>query len=68
MLVVLTGEEIQNNKQLQRIMVHVFLKKSRWSSTLLEERAMDHCKLGKELDLFMISEYGPGFAFYLLKG
>ena len=28
----------------------------------------DHKKLGKELELFMISEYGPGFPFFLPKG
>ena len=36
---------------------------------LLEEaKKRDHKKLGKELDLFMISEYGPGFPFFLPKG
>jgi len=36
---------------------------------LLEERkARDHRKLGKELGLFMISEYGAGFPFFLPKG
>jgi len=36
---------------------------------LLEERkARDHRKLGKELGLFMISEFGPGFPFWLPKG
>ncbi len=28
----------------------------------------DHRKLGKELDLFMMSEYGPGFPFFLPNG
>ena len=36
---------------------------------LLEERKKrDHRKLGKELGLFMISDYGPGFPFWLDKG
>lgn len=37
--------------------------------TILEERKKrDHKKLGKELGLFMISEYGPGLPFWLPKG
>ncbi len=36
---------------------------------LLEEaKKRDHKKLGKELELFMISEYGPGFPFWLPNG
>ena len=36
---------------------------------ILEERKKrDHRKLGKELELFMISEYGPGLPFWLPKG
>ena len=36
---------------------------------LLEEaKKRDHKKLGKELELFMMSEYGPGFPFFLHKG
>lgn len=35
----------------------------------LEERKnRDHRKIGKELDLFMVSEFGPGFPFWLPKG
>ena len=33
-----------------------------------EAKKRDHRKLGKELGLFMLSEYGPGFPFYLPKG
>ena len=33
-----------------------------------EAKKRDHKKLGKELELFMISEYGPGFPFFLPKG
>ena len=35
---------------------------------LEEAKKRDHRKLGKELELFMISEYGPGFPFFLPKG
>ena len=36
---------------------------------LIEERKKrDHRLLGKQLDLFMISEYGPGFPFWLPNG
>lgn len=30
-------------------------------------RKRDHRKLGKELDLFFVSEYGPGFPIFLPK-
>ena len=37
--------------------------------TLIEEaEKRDHRKLGKELELFMMSDYGPGFPFFLPKG
>lgn len=37
--------------------------------TMLEEaKARDHRKLGRELELFMMSEEGPGFPFMLPKG
>ena len=35
---------------------------------LEEAKKRDHRKLGKELELFMLSEYGPGFPFFLNKG
>jgi threonyl-tRNA synthetase len=35
---------------------------------LEEAKKRDHKKLGKELDLFMMSEYGPGFPFWLPNG
>ena len=35
---------------------------------LLEEaKKRDHKKLGRELNLFMMSEYGPGFPFLFTK-
>jgi threonyl-tRNA synthetase len=35
---------------------------------LEEAKKRDHRKLGKELELFMMSEYGPGFPFFLPNG
>lgn len=35
---------------------------------LEEAKKRDHKKLGKELELFMLSEYGPGFPFWLANG
>ena len=59
------------NEQLQRIYGVCFFDENELKQHLinLEERAKrDHRKLGKELELFMISEYGPGFPFWLPKG
>ena len=60
-----------NNKMLQRIYGVCFdteegLKE--YLNLLEEAKKRNHKKLGKELDLFMISEYGPGFPFFLPKG
>ena len=60
-----------NNKMLQRIYGVCFETEEQLNDYLnyLEEaKKRDHKKLGKELDLFMISEYGPGFPFFLPKG
>ena len=60
-----------NNKQLTRIYGTAFFSDADLKEHLnnLEERKKrDHRKLGKELDLFMISEYGPGFPFWLFNG
>ena len=60
-----------NNKMLQRIYGVCFDTEERLKEylDLLEEaKKRDHKKLGKELELFMISEYGPGFPFFLPKG
>ena len=35
---------------------------------LRRPRSRDHRKLGKELGLFMLTEEGPGFPFFLPKG
>ena len=60
-----------NNKMFQRIYGVCFKTEEDLSNHLnfLEEaKRRDHKKLGKELDLFMISEYGPGFPFFLRDG
>lgn len=60
-----------NNKMLQRIYGICFENEEDLNEhlALLEEaKKRDHKKLGKELDLFMISEYGPGFPFFLNNG
>lgn len=59
------------NEQLQRIYGTCFFTEEdlkRHLEILKEREARDHRKLGKELELFMISEYGPGFPFWLPKG
>ncbi|MFA5697145.1 MAG: threonine--tRNA ligase [Candidatus Izemoplasmatales bacterium] len=59
------------NKQLTRIYGTSFFSAEELANYLriVEERKKrDHRKLGKELDLFMLSEYGPGFPFWLPNG
>ena len=61
----------EKNKMLQRIYGISYPKASELEAYLkmLEEaKARDHRKLGKELDLFMLAEEGPGFPFFLPKG
>jgi len=56
---------------LQRIYGTCFATKEQLDEHLhiLEERKKrDHRKLGKELELFMISDFGPGLPFWLPKG
>ena len=60
-----------NNKMLQRIYGICFETEEDLNNHLefLEEaKRRDHKKLGRELELFMFSEYGPGFPFWLPKG
>ncbi|MDY0023359.1 MAG: threonine--tRNA ligase, partial [Candidatus Izemoplasmatales bacterium] len=60
-----------DNKQLTRVYGTSFFTKEELYEHLnnLEERKKrDHRKLGKQLDLFMLSEYGPGFPFWLPNG
>lgn len=57
--------------QLQRVYGTCFMTEEALKTHLnnLEERKKrDHRKLGKELDLFMMSEYGPGFPFWMPNG
>ena len=61
----------ENNKMLQRIYGISFEKAKDledYLKMLEEAKKRDHRKLGKELDLFMMSEEGPGFPFFLPKG
>jgi threonyl-tRNA synthetase len=58
-------------KMLQRIYGIAFTKKSELDEHILRmEEALkrDHRKLGKELELFVLMEEGPGFPFFLPKG
>lgn len=60
-----------NNKMLQRIYGVCFTSQEdldKYLYDMEEAKKRDHKKLGKELELFMISEYGPGFPFWLPKG
>ncbi len=60
-----------NNKMLQRVYGICFDKEedlNDYLNFLEEAKKRDHKKLGKELDLFMISDYGPGFPFFLPNG
>ena len=61
----------EKNKMLTRIYATAFAKKEDLDAyvTIIEEPKMrDHRKLGKELGLFMMSDAGPGFPFFLPKG
>ena len=60
-----------NRQTLQRIYGVAFPKKDELDAYLerIEEaKRRDHRKLGKELGLFMMTEEGPGFPFFLPKG
>lgn len=60
-----------NNEMLTRIYGIAFFSEEKVKKylQLLEDRKQrDHRKIGKELDLFMVSDYGPGFPFWLPKG
>ncbi|MBS5284579.1 MAG: threonine--tRNA ligase [Clostridiales bacterium] len=61
----------EKNKMLTRIYGTAFGNKADLENylTMLEEaKKRDHRKLGKELGLFMFTEEGPGFPFFLPKG
>ena len=60
-----------SRKMLQRIYGTAFTKKSdldEYLHMLEEAKKRDHRKLGRELDLFMFADEGPGFPFFLPKG
>ena len=60
-----------NRKMLQRIYGIAFPKKEELDEYLAkieEAKKRDHRRLGKELGLFMLTDYGPGFPFFLPKG
>lgn len=60
-----------NNKQLQRVYGICFPTKEELEAHLeaLEEaKKRDHKKLGKEMGLFMVSEYAPGMPIFLPNG
>ncbi len=61
----------EKNKMLCRVYGTAFPKKSELEAYLerIEEaKRRDHRKLGKELGLFMLTDEGPGFPFFLPKG
>ena len=60
-----------NRKMLQRVYGIAFPTKDELDAYLTrieEAKKRDHRKLGKELGLFMLTDYGPGFPFFLPKG
>ena len=60
-----------NRKMLQRIYGIAFQSKEELETYLQrieEAQKRDHRRLGKELGLFMLTDYGPGFPFFLPKG
>ena len=60
-----------NNKMLQRVYGVCFYSQEDLDKQLFlieEAKKRDHRKLGKELELFMLSDYGPGLPFWLPDG
>ena len=60
-----------SRKMLQRIYGIAFQNKEELETYLQrieEAKRRDHRRLGKELGLFMLTDYGPGFPFFLPKG
>lgn len=61
----------ESRPMLQRVYGTVFAKAGQLEAHLQrieEAKKRDHRKLGRELELFMIEEEGPGFPFYLPNG
>ncbi len=60
-----------NRKMLQRIYGTSFPSQAEldeYINKIEEAKKRDHRKIGKEMDLFMLTEEGPGFPFFLPKG
>ncbi len=60
-----------DNKMLQRIYGTSFPSQAEldeYLNMMEEAKKRDHRKIGKEMDLFMLSDYGPGFPFFLPNG
>ena len=60
-----------SGKALQRIYGTCFMKKEeldQYLQRIEEAKKRDHRKIGKELGLFMLTDEGPGFPFFLPKG
>ena len=60
-----------NRPMLQRIYATAFPTQEEldeYIQKLEEAKARDHRKIGKEMDLFMLVDEGPGFPFFLPKG
>ena len=61
----------EHNKMLTRLYATAFFKKEdldNYINMMEEAKKRDHRKLGKELGIFMLSDYGPGFPFFLPNG
>lgn len=61
----------EKNKMLQRIYGTCFPSQAElddYLKKLEEAKKRDHRKIGKEMDLFLISDEGPGFPFFLPNG
>ena len=60
-----------SRKALQRVYGTCFMKKEeldQYLQRIEEAKKRDHRKIGKELGLFMLTDEGPGFPFFLPKG
>lgn len=61
----------EKNKMLQRVYAYAFATKKELADYILmqeEAKKRDHRKLGKELELFFISDYAKGMPFFMPKG
>ena len=61
----------EKNKMLQRVYVYGFLDKNElkdYMRMIEEAKKRDHRKLGRELDLFFMTDYAPGMPFFMPNG